>query len=142
MVFLSFSLKVSHFRENNCLYLTVYFKVTQKEGKIKPLERTYLTRSSLKRSHRPRPVGYIGQTAGPPSQNVQAGYMISWYSDVFNRNREVILNVLEQRKKQQTALISWDLEKALPLCYTAKDIAKPRLWTLKGKNGHWLKFMG
>jgi len=32
------------------------------------------------RSHRPNPVGYIGQTAGPPSQNVHAGYMISQYS--------------------------------------------------------------
>ena len=32
------------------------------------------------RSHRPNPVGYIGQTAGPPSQNVHAGYIMSQYS--------------------------------------------------------------
>lgn len=54
--------------------------------------------------------------------------------DVFNRNREVISkSVLEQRKKQQTALMSRDLEKALPLRYTIKDISKSRLWMLKGK---------
>lgn len=43
---------------------------------------SYFLRSVLIRSHLPSPVGYMGHTAGPPSQNVQAGYMMSWYSAV------------------------------------------------------------
>lgn len=38
----------------------------------------YFFRSSLMRSHLPNPVGYMGHTAGPPSQKVHAGYMMSW----------------------------------------------------------------
>lgn len=70
--------------------LQTYQHIKQKYGKtgstalqqqmytFRPFLWLYFFSSSLMRSHLPSPVGYMGHTAGPPSQNVHAGYMMSW----------------------------------------------------------------
>ena len=45
--------------------------------KLDSTEKAHLVMVSLFRSHLPSPVGSM-EMAGPPDQNVQAGYMMSW----------------------------------------------------------------
>lgn len=45
--------------------------------KVDSSQEAHLAMVSLFRSHLPSPVGSI-EMAGPPDQNVQAGYMMSW----------------------------------------------------------------
>ena len=70
-----------------CILIVIYVKIRkqqttltttyQKIYKSYKQKRAYLFICSLKMSQRPKPLGYIGHTAGPPSQKVQAGYIMS-----------------------------------------------------------------
>lgn len=51
--------------------------------KISVWYRKYFCKDILIVSQRPKPLGKIGQTAGPPSQNDQAGYIISFSLCVY-----------------------------------------------------------